>query len=331
MTSAPTFHPDIRHDGSGGSPSVAGASASRPEPAPLLFPGGAGLPITRPPVRWHGAKFLMSRSILPYLPPHRLYTEAFGGGAGVLLHKPRSHAEVYNDLDDDIVGLFRVLQDPAQTARLILLLEVTPFARREFEIAYDHSDDPVERARRLIVRSFMGFGSNAHAASARGHKATGFRSNSNRAGTTPAQDWRGLPAAYPAIVERMRGVVIEHRDALIVLARHDGPKTLHYVDPPYVHETRSMFKGGKSAYRHELDGGGHVQLLETLRSLAGMVVLSGYAHPLYDEALHDWRRVTFNAMADGARPRTEVLWINPACAAALDHQRAGNLFARAAE
>jgi hypothetical protein len=54
--------------------------------------------ITRPPVRWHGGKFLMSRTILPYLPEHRLYTEAFGGGAGVLLHKPRSHAEIYNDL-----------------------------------------------------------------------------------------------------------------------------------------------------------------------------------------------------------------------------------------
>lgn len=277
--------------------------------------------ITRPPVRWHGGKFLMSRNILPYLPPHRLYTEAFGGGAGVLLHKPRSHAEIYNDLDDDIVGLFRVLQDPAQACRMIELLRLTPFARREFEIAYDRTEDPVERARRLVIRSFMGFGSNAHSATQRGHQSTGFRSSSNRSGTTPAQDWMNLPDAYGAIIERMRGVVIEHRDALVVLARHDGADSLHYVDPPYVHDTRSMFKGGKSAYRHELDGEGHAQLLETLRGLIGMVVLSGYAHPLYDEALHDWRRVTFEAMADGARPRTEVLWINPAAVASLN--RAG--------
>lgn len=270
--------------------------------------------ITRPPVRWHGAKFLMARNILPYLPPHRLYTEAFGGGAGVLLHKPRTYAEIYNDLDDDIVGLFRVLQDPAGSDRLIEQLRNTPFARREFEIAYEPSGDPIERARRLVVRSFMGFGSNAHAADGRGHKSTGFRSNSNRSGTTPAQD---LPDAYPAIVERFRGVVIEHRDALVVLSRHDGPQSLHYVDPPYVHETRSMFKGGKSAYRHELDRAGHIKLLEVLRSLTGMVVLSGYAHPLYDEALHDWHRIEFAALADGARPRTEVLWINPAGAAAL--------------
>lgn len=277
--------------------------------------------ITRPPVRWHGGKFLMSRQIIPYLPDHRLYTEAFGGGAGVLLHKPRSHAEIYNDLDDDIVGLFRVLQDPAQACRLIDLLRLTPFARREFELAYEPSDDPVERARRLVVRSFMGFGSNAHSSTQRGHQSTGFRSNSNRSGTTPAQDWQNLPDAYTAIVERMRGVVIEHRDAMIVLKRHDAPTSLHYVDPPYVHDTRSMFKGGKSAYKHELDGVGHALLLETLLGLVGMVVLSGYAHKLYDDALRDWRRIEFTAMADGARPRTEVLWINPAAASALDRDK----------
>lgn len=274
--------------------------------------------ITRPPVRWHGGKFLMSRQIIPYLPAHRLYTEAFGGGAGVLLHKPRSHAEIYNDLDDDIVGLFRVLQDPAQACRFVELLRLTPFARREFEIAYDPSDDPVERARRLVIRSFMGFGSNAHSATQRGHQSTGFRSSSNRSGTTPAQDWQNLPDAYGAIIERMRGVVIEHRDALIVLERHDSPTSLHYIDPPYVHDTRSKFKGGKSAYKHEMDAAAHAALLETLRGLVGMVVLSGYAHPLYDDALTDWRRIAFAAMADGARPRTEVLWLNPACAAALD-------------
>jgi DNA adenine methylase len=274
-------------------------------------------------VRWHGAKFLMSRQIVPFLPSHRCYTEAFGGGAGVLLRKVRSHAEIYNDLDDSIVGLFRVLQDPAQAERLVELLRLTPFARREFEIAYDVSDCPVESARRLVIRSFMGFGSNAHSATARGHQSTGFRSNSNRSGSAPAQDFANLPDAFWPIIERFRGVVIEHRDAKIVLTRHDSPTTLHYVDPPYVHDTRSMFKGGKSAYRHEMDAEGHIELLQHLQALQGMVVLSGYAHPIYDDTLSDWRRVEFEALADGARPRTEVLWLNPACAAALDREGRG--------
>lgn len=279
--------------------------------------------ITRPPVRWHGAKFRMARDILPHLPSHRLYTEVFGGGAGVLLHKPRAYAEVYNDLDGDIVGLFRVLQDASSAARLIELIRLTPFARAEFELAYEPTDDPIERARRLVIRSFMGFGSNAHSSTQRGHQSTGFRSNSNRSGTTPAQDWANLPDAYPAIAERFRGVVIEHRDAIEVLQRHDGDGSLHYVDPPYVHETRSMFKGGKSAYKHEMSLADHKRLLGALRALSGMVVLSGYACELYDTALSDWRRIEFKAYADGARERVEVLWINPSAAASLDRERAG--------
>lgn len=278
----------------------------------------APLVITRPPVRWYGGKFLLAPRIIPFLPPHRTYTEAFGGGAGVLLQKPRSHGEVYNDLDDDVVTLFRVLQDPTASARLIELLRITPFARREFELSYERSEEPLERARRLVIRSFMGFGSNAHALNLRGHRSTGFRSNSNLSGTTPAQDWRNLPDALPAVVERMRGVVIEHRDAAVILKRHDGEDALHYVDPPYVHATRSTFKLGQRGYKHEMDDEAHASLLEVVRSLDGMVVLSGYANPLYDRALADWRRVEMKAFADGARPRVEVLWLNAKACARLE-------------
>ena len=73
---------------------------------------------------------------------------------------------------------------------------------------------PIEVARRLVIRSFMGFGANAHASTRRGHRSTGFRANSNRSGTTPAQDWVNFPDALPAIVERLQGVVIEYIDTI---------------------------------------------------------------------------------------------------------------------
>ncbi len=275
--------------------------------------------IARPVLRWHGGKYLLASRILPYFPPHRTYTETFGGAASVLLQKPRAHAEIYNDLDDQVVGLFRVLQDPAQSARLIDLLRLTPFARREFQIAYEATEDPVEAARRLVIRSFMGFGSNAHSCAARGHLSTGFRSNSNRSGTTPAHDWTNYPDALGAIIERMAGVVVENRDALTLMRRHDGPRTLHYVDPPYLQETRRR----GHMYRHELSRADHIKLLAGLRKLAGMVVLSGYADALYDKRLKDWQRIELPTYADGARPRTEILWLNPACSAALEQVWAG--------
>lgn len=271
-------------------------------------------PVTRPVVRWFGGKWLLAPWIIAHFPAHRVYVEPFGGGGSVLLRKPRAYAEVYNDLDGEIVNLFRVLRDEGQAARLIELLRLTPFARAEFEEAYEPTEDPVERARRLAVRSFMGFG----ATGALFH-STGFRAASNRSGTTPAHDWANYPAALAAAVLRLAGVVVESADAIAVTARHDGDETLHYFDPPYVHATRSVGNPycAKHKYRHEMDDAEHIALLEHIDGLQGMVVLSGYATDLYDERLKHWRRVERAALADGARKRTEVLWLNPACVAAL--------------
>lgn len=136
---------------------------------------------------------------------------------------------------------------------------------------------------------------------------------------------KATPELARAVDQGLTGVIIEKRDAVHVMLAHDGTQTLHYVDPPYLPETRSpasKYDLKYRMYRHELSAEDHAVLLASLLNLDGMVILSGYAAPLYDEALNDWRRVETEAHADGARPRTEVLWINPQAAAALDAARA---------
>jgi DNA adenine methylase len=278
----------------------------------------------RPLLRWHGGKWILAPWIISHFPAHRVYVEPYGGAASVLIRKERSYAEVYNDLDEDVVNLFRVMRNSAQAASLTHHLYYTPFARQEFDEAYEITDDPVERARRLIIRSFMGFGSDGH----NGARHTGFRANSNRSGTTPAHDWANYGDALCEIITRVSGIVIENRPALDVMAQQDGPETLHYVDPPYVWETRS--KGRNSSrknYRHEMNDADHKQLLEFLQSLDGMVVLSGYDNQIYADYLDNWRRVERASLADGARPRIEVLWLNRAVSERLGH---GPLFSEAA-
>jgi DNA adenine methylase len=271
---------------------------------------------TRPVLRWHGGKWKLAPWIMAHFPPHRLYVEPFGGAASILLRKPPAYAEVYNDLDQGVVTLFRVLRSP-RAGELIEALRLTPFARTEFESSYEPADDDVEEARRLIVRSLMGFGSDGHNRAVK----TGFRAASNRSGTTPAHDWANYPDALKAIVGRLRGVVIECRDGADVMAQHDGRDTLHYVDPPYMPGTRSQkSRRGKiryHAYAHEMDDAAHERLLEFLQSLEGMVVLSGYPSAAYETRLSRWHRLEKRALADGARERTEVLWINEAAAARI--------------
>ena len=252
---------------------------------------------TRPVLRWQGGKWKLAPWIISHFPPHRIYVEPFGGAASVLLRKPRAYAEIYNDLDGEIVNLFRVLRDRGDQLRQ--KLELTPFSRSDFQQSYQPAADPLEQARRTLVRSAMGFGSNAHS------KPTGFRSNTTRAFTTPAHDWRNYPATIDAIIERLRGVVIENQDARKLMLAHDGPHTLHYVDPPYVHATRQRLH----LYRHDMTDDDHRQLAAVLGNLAGAVVLSGYRCPLYDELFGDWDRVERTTMADGARPRLECLWL----------------------
>ena len=228
--------------------------------------------------------------IIDHFPPHRVYTEAFGGAASVLLRKPRAYAEVYNDLDGEVVNLFRVLQSGAGAARLERALRATPFARQEFELAYKPSKDPVERARRLIIVSFMGFGSNGHNTEVR----TGFRANSNRSSTTPAHDWANYPDCMAAFVERMKRVVIESKDAFSIIEQHDQDDALHYVDPPYVHSTRDT--GGRQRdYRHEMADVDHRRLGALLRVARG----GGSSQRL---SLPTLRRRTLSRLA----PRREV-------------------------
>lgn len=272
--------------------------------------------VSRPIVRYHGGKWKLAPWVISHMPLHRIYVEPFGGGASVLLRKPRSYAEVYNDQWHTIVNVFRVLRDPVKAERLRQIIELTPYSRDEFFAAYhDEGDDDVERARKTILRSFAGFGP----AATNGEHITGFRGNCGRSGMTPAHDWRNYPGQVPAFVERLQAVIIESRPAQDVIAAHDSHQTLFYVDPPYPHSTRNMSRGN-AAYAVEMTDEDHERLAHQLRSVAGMVMMSGYDCDLYSRLYADWYRVKKSTHADGARDRIEVLWLNPACAAAQRQQ-----------
>lgn len=267
--------------------------------------------VTKPVMRYHGGKFRLAAWIMQFFPPHQIYTEVFGGAAGVLLQKPRSYAEVYNDLDGEITNFFRVLRHRERCADLIRAVTLTPYARDEFDGAWDPTDDHVEAARRLVVRSQMGFGS---AGATKG--STGFRIDTKRDYSTAQHLWAEFPDNLAQAARRLQGVLIENRDAREVLLQHDSPDTLHFVDPPYVHSTRAMRNSADKCYRHELTDEGHADLIQVLEGLQGMVVLSGYDNLLYEDLLADWyRHETTSHMSGrkGSALRTECVWLNEAC------------------
>ncbi|MDH5832134.1 DNA adenine methylase [Luteimonas sp. M1R5S18] len=262
--------------------------------------------IRRPALKYHGGKWRVAHWVLEHMPPHHAYVEPFGGAGSVLLRKLRSPIEVYNDLDEDVVRLFRVLRDPAQAAELQRVVELTPWSRAEFYACWDPAPgaSDVELCRRLVVRSFQAVGSK------RARSRNGWRARVDH--ITPVDSWRRWPDEIPRFVARLREVMIEQRPASDVIALYDSPDTAFFVDPPYLHETRAW--GHRSIYDHELTAGEHAALLAQLQAVAGMVLLTGYRSPLYDSTLlpAGWLRVDVHARAQGNRPRVESMWINPA-------------------
>lgn len=269
---------------------------------------------TRPLLRWLGGKFRLAPWIIGHFPPHRAYVEPFGGAASVLLHKDRAYNEIYNDLDGELVNLFRVLRSN-EAPELLRQLRLTPYAREEYWAAFEPADDPIERARRTVVRSHMAHGTGG----ARLDRPTGFRTDGVSATTNVAREWSELPDALSAVVDRMRGVNIEQRPAIELIEKFSASHTLFYLDPPYLPATRSTKsrKPGERyhTYAFELSVEDHHELLDACNRSGAMIVLSGYPDPLYDELLPGWTRVSTDARAHRNSPRTECLWLNPAAVA----------------
>lgn len=237
--------------------------------------------------------------------------EPFGGAGSILMLKPRVLSEVYNDLDGNVVNVFRVLRDPVKAQQLQRRLALTPFARAEFEDTYIEPVDDIDAAAKTIVRSFFGHGSDSATRGVR----TGFRAKSH-ARALPSVEWASWPSEVPAFTERLSGIVIEQRDASEIISRYDTPNTLIYVDPPYVHSTRGRV-GGTHGYRHELDDDHHRALAQQLETVRGMVVISGYDCPLYRDLYSGWERHEKKHAADRGLARMEVIWMNRHCSAAL--------------
>lgn len=281
--------------------------------------------ITRPALRYHGGKFRLAPWILQFFPRHQAYVEPYCGAASVFMLKPRAPAECLNDRDDRIVDFFRVLRDPAKSAELQRRVALTPYARAELEWAFEPATDDIDGAHRLVVRSFMGHGSDSACRTTR----TGFRSRLTDGRALPSSEWRTWPESIDDFRDRLAGVLLENHDSLSVIRRMDSPNTLIYCDPPYVHSTRSALASNSSTtngYRFEMTDEDHEQLAGNLHSAVGMVVVSGYPSDLYEALYRGWERHERSHVADRARMRTEVVWLNPACSAALQRSR-GGLFA----
>lgn len=278
----------------------------------------------RPPLRYHGAKWRLAPWIASHFPPRAavdVYAEPFCGSASVLMRIERSPIEVINDRDGDVVNFFRMLRERPE--ELIRQIELTPFARSEWETAGEPTDNPMEQARRFYLRSYGSIsGPTAQWRSGwRRQKRLARKADGTGAMSSAARVFANVSHLH-VVAARLRGVFIEQGDALKIIGDFDGERTLHYVDPPYPAGTRKAWK--TTAYLHEMSDEQHREMAAVLNGCVGMVVLSGYGCELYDELFPatSWATFSRSARTNGRGSAVETLWLNEAAQRALSAARA---------
>lgn len=258
-----------------------------------------------PILKYPGSKWRIAPWIASHFPPHEHYLEPYCGSAAVFLVKTRARHEVLNDTNGAIVNLFQVLRDPEQALRLAQGITLSPWAESEYtqyekdQYEKDYEGlDPVENARRFLIRSWQAHGGTID-------QVSGWKHNGLYGNTYPVRLWRKLPERLLAVVDRLRDAEIRCRPALEVIEYYNHPDCLIYADPPYPLSTRA-----RKYYRQEMTDAEHSELLEVLERHTGPVVLSGYTHQLYEERLSHWQRTSIRTPTEHGNVRTEMLWLN---------------------
>jgi DNA adenine methylase len=237
--------------------------------------------------RYPGSKTTYANWIIEHIPEHHLYVEPFGGAASVLVAKPRSEIEVYNDLNGDCVDFFRAVRDRAN--ELERWVEHTPYSRELFEQYVetypDWPDDLVERAGRFLFVQSAAFGGKGVLTDSPTYSVA--KAESERSWCNEVK-WDAKPTHVTQMSKRFKSVNIERLDYAELIEKYDHGEAFFYFDPPYVDV-------GDDYYEVEDGGFDHARFVNTLHDMDGDWLVS------YDQnippALDEYRTVSRTKVA----------------------------------
>lgn len=251
-------------------------------------------------LHYPGSKKRIAPWIIENMPPHHSYLEPFFGGGAVLFEKPLSPIETVNDIDDEVVNFFRVVQEPNTREELIHRLDYTPYSRTIYDSIFNKApQSEIDKALYFAIRSAQSHGFRLTEKSGWKKDVTG------REASYAVRYWNELPASLALMAERLKEVQIEKKPAIEVIEAFNYENVLIYADPPYVLSTRN-----RKQYRHEMTDAEHVELLQVLNKSKAKVMISGYDCKIYNDLLKDWVKLQIPARAQNSLPRTETLWLN---------------------
>jgi len=251
-------------------------------------------------LRYPGSKWRIADWIINHMPEHHTYIEPYFGSGAVFFKKPPSNIELINDIDGNIVNLYQLIRDDPE--RLANLIWLTPYARAEYDAAFDDDErtDQFEKARRFLIKCWMGYGSRIS------RYPGGWKNDvAARERAYALRHWNNLPEWFAEASERLKNTQIDNQPAIDVMKRFKQNGVLIYADPPYLLNTRSGLQ-----YKHEMTNADHTDMLSVLIQHPGPVILSGYDNAIYNDVLIGWEKKAIKSNAEHGLHRIETIWLN---------------------
>ena len=252
-------------------------------------------------LKWPGAKWRIAKQIVALMPTHKIYLEPFFGSGAVFFNKSPVNCEVLNDLDSQVINLFKVIRD--DSVELQRAIDLTPYSREEYVESYNSYGAPLEQARKFLVRANMARAGMQYYNSSWRHAGPvlGAKSKQRVVGA-----WNDLPTIIGMAAKRLKDAEIENVNAFDLIKKYNHKECLIYVDPPYLLSLRRQ-----RYYNEEMtEDEEHSKLISLLKLHRGYVMISGYASELYDNELTEWDSIEIETQAEQGKKRIEKIWCN---------------------
>lgn len=220
--------------------------------------------------KYIGGKFNIAPWIIENLPDHKNYVEPFGGMAHVLIQKSPSDFEVYNDINELIVNMFKVLQDEVKLNKIIKYLELSPVSRkyhddiRHGNYIIPEDDDNLVKCYNLLYLSKTSFSGQLF----ENKSLPSWSFNRKKVRSTIAIGLNNFPTNLLKVVQRLKQVQYDCLDFKKCIETYDSTETLFYCDPPY-YNLEGYYKGN-------FDKQDHIDLANILNNIVGKAVVSYY-------------------------------------------------------
>jgi len=260
------------------------------------------------PIKYFGGKGTMFNSIIEYFPKkkeYNTYIEPFGGSYSIGLKKDPVEIEIYNDMDQNVYSLYKVLSDPVMYKEFKRNCDLVFYSE---DIRSEHIKNLKDETISMVERAFSFFYVNRTSHNGVG----GFSKNTyiRRGMSKSVSDFLSAIDRLPELHDRLSKIIVTNMDGMKLIRKFNRENVFMYCDPPYEQSTRTSTR-----YNVDMDRAAHVDFLEAVIESKSKILISGYHCDLYDQLMDNgFQRVSFEVKTiDGnfkPKTKTEYLYYN---------------------